>query len=1187
MAKSSKFRHNPDLGKTDVTDPLHSEFSKDTDIILINDGKVGINLERNIIGALGSRDPEHTLHVSGDANIEGPFKVGGDISGDKNVEIKGSGDIEGSLSVSGGINTSGSIEASGDISTLGKISTDGDLEVGGDIKTTGEWDVSGNARFHADVFVKDDLRVSGDFHVREDHIVGDPTSGLLASFSGREIIFGEKESGQLVEFNTGVQFFVRPTVSGSGVLLKGEGTTMGDTNIANLNVQDDLVVSGNLFVSGETTVQNITDVSITGDISGHTGRFNKLFTNGGEVIDVSDTGNFYPRLTNPSGYITRDETGNFILNSETGDFVTTGYSGLVEIASGDFTKQLTISGNPVLTGVAGGTASASPFCFFYDAINHNGIIQKTYYEARVQGKENLMLSGVLVDDASDLTLKLRFDGPDNDYVGTGFINDVEIETGNLSEHGSETRRFNGFIRGDFAGLNGFVTGKANDRESVLTLTELGGGPEATALYIDEIANSTPKADTNKGLSALKENDQINIFAEFDTSDVTEIKVDGHGLAKEKTYQSYSLSDIGGGKYKATIPVVVSSNAGNQPVRVFAKNSFGTEGEGILSNGFGGTSGERLLDQSYPSASLSVTYQNRWDGSEGLGWNAVTDKFVTGTASLSSISNFNNSTDSYRVSMTSHVDDDRVLIFDGSSLAGPNSEGYKDNTISTFYEQNKKFRMNEVPAHTASNVYAQIPVSITLIRQANGAKTYVDSNLKFRNNPQVLTSGKLDTLAFRSQNPHVIGQSEYKQGDLVSGEFTIYTKGKASNGVKYNIDNSQGWGSGPTSFKNIKDTSSENNAGAYNSYLDAYITGQVGSTSSSLTDLYVKFINNPSSSSDGISYPATGSTVVNNNDVPSFTISSIDYPANQSALNGSQQATVNHTKNSHVDVTAYGNSNSSTQGQLQISSASTFEAAKTVSRQGGSYNPSTNNFTVSGTKNSNGLVTSSSTAVRIANVAPQYTINNLNNIKTSEGQDSTDSFTITANQVLGENAPILDVVHSHKPDTTVSKTSESTTSLDGQQFVNSASYSLTVKESSTKGEFTFNFTGTGIGGQEVTVISTNPNYSISGFAEREVIASPQSLGAGLAAIGTSVSDPSNVKFENISEGISPGVGTDYTYKSYADGTQMTATIDFNDQFTVTDSVGLTSTTGDHVFNLDRENRNANAALPGAIFKIEED
>ena len=51
MAKSSKFRHNPDLGKTDVTDPLHSEFSKDTDIILINDGKVGINLERNIIGA--------------------------------------------------------------------------------------------------------------------------------------------------------------------------------------------------------------------------------------------------------------------------------------------------------------------------------------------------------------------------------------------------------------------------------------------------------------------------------------------------------------------------------------------------------------------------------------------------------------------------------------------------------------------------------------------------------------------------------------------------------------------------------------------------------------------------------------------------------------------------------------------------------------------------------------------------------------------------------------------------------------------------------------------------------------------------------------------------------------------------------------------------------------------------------
>ena len=145
----------------------------------------------------------------------------------------------------------------------------------------------------------------------------------------------------------------------------------------------------------------------------------------------------------------------------------------------------------------------------------------------------------------------------------------------------------------------------------------------------------------------------------------------------------------------------------------------------------------------------------------------------------------------------------------------------------------------------------------------------------------------------------------------------------------------------------------------------------------------------------------------------------------------------------------------------------------------------------------------------------------------------------------------------------------------------------VTDANTKGQFTFQFTGSGIGGQEVTVITNNQNYTISGFAEREVIASPQSVGAGLAAIGTSVSDPSNVTFENISEGISPGVGTDYTYKSYADGTQMTATIDFNDQFTVTDSAGLTSTTGNYVFNLDRENRNANAAQPGAVFKVGEE
>lgn len=1284
MARSSKFRHNPDLDKADVTDPLHSSSSPDTDIIVINDGRVGINLPRNKIGSLGSRDPEHTLHVSGDANIEGPAKIGGDISGNKNLKIKEDATISGDLNVSGDFKTSGSIDASGDITTLGKITTMGDLDVGGDIKTTGEWDVSGNVRFHADVFVKDDLRVSGDFHVEEDYVVGKPTSGMLASFSGDQITFGEKESGQLAEFDTGIRFFVRPTVSGTGVLLEGEGGTMGSSTISDLVVQNDLVVSGNLFVSGETTVQNVTDVSVTGDISGHTGRFKKIFVDGNEVIDVSDTGNFYPK-SNPSGFITGIETGGF---------VTTGYSGLVEIASGNFTKSLTISGNPVLTGSAGST---SPFCFFYDAINHNGLIQKTYYEAKVPGKQNLMLSGITVDDASDLTLRLRFDGPDDDYVGTASINSNEIPTGNLSEHSAETRRFNGFIRGDFGGLNGFVTGLANGRNSVLTLNELGGGPEATALYIDEIANSTPKAGHARGTTALKEDDSINVFAEFDTNDVTGIKVDSFGLAKGVSYTSYSLTDIGGGKYKATIPVTVSSLTGPQSVRIQAKNSFGTEGGTVLSSG---PSGQRTLDPLYPSIDANINYLNDWKSSQqGLGWDAVSSDAVSGRYSLS-ITNFSNGVDLFTGSLGEDSSDDRVLFTDsaGSSL-GRSIETYASNLNVLF---------NTGYAGVRDNKYdSSFKMIVAVQRVSNGAKVSKNSPLQIHNSPQVLTDGKLDQLAFRAQSPHIIGQSEHKQGDLVSGEFTIYTKGASTSDIKYKVDQTQGWGSGPTTSKAVLSPHNEGNAGQYNSFIDAHVTGQVGSTSSALTDLYVNFTNNSSNVFDDLSYPATGSTVVNNSDVPALYLSDTDYPVNQSGLKNSETATINFEKN-NIDTLYIDDNGLGGAGQLNFSNQSQFDdqleyygdlvvrtvhnqpggylrvhmsgpyttytslrfnilnlgnspsvttsgntliisypkinagglrfpfisevmsfinsqanlsavpssgvnvnhsglqptsgntqtvtvqsvpklgsngqalVKKDVSRLAGSYNISAHNFTIAGTKTSNGLKTSVSDTVNIAHAAPVFNVRNLPaSLESTSGTVSNTTFYIEANQQLNRELSLgLDPAQSNQPSLSKSVRSALPTSTPNN-FV------IGVTDANTKGQFTFQFTGSGIGGQEVTVITNNQNYTISGFSEREIYASPQSLGAGLAYLGTNVVDPNNVSMENISESIGGGVGKSYSYKSYANGIQMTATIDFDDQFTITNSAGETNTTGDYIYNLDKANRAGNAVAPGALYKIKED
>ena len=123
----------------------------------------------------------------------------------------------------------------------------------------------------------------------------------------------------------------------------------------------------------------------------------------------------------------------------------------------------------------------------------------------------------------------------------------------------------------------------------------------------------------------------------------------------------------------------------------------------------------------------------------------------------------------------------------------------------------------------------------------------------------------------------------------------------------------------------------------------------------------------------------------------------------------------------------------------------------------------------------------------------------------------------------------------------------------------------------------------------TTIATNPNYVLAGFSSRTITASPTSLGAGLASIGTTVSNTADLSFENVSEGgTAPNGGTTYTYQSYPNGTQLDNTYDVDNKFTVCNSSGVTSSTGDHVFNLDKLNRAANTSTANpAQFVIKED
>ena len=153
---------------------------------------------------------------------------------------------------------------------------------------------------------------------------------------------------------------------------------------------------------------------------------------------------------------------------------------------------------------------------------------------------------------------------------------------------------------------------------------------------------------------------------------------------------------------------------------------------------------------------------------------------------------------------------------------------------------------------------------------------------------------------------------------------------------------------------------------------------------------------------------------------------------------------------------------------------------------------------------------------------------------------------------------------------------------------SNAYSLEVTDSDTKGTFTWSVSAFNLAGIETTTIQTNPTYTLEGFTSRTISASPNSIGAGLADVGTTVTNANNITFENVSEGgTAPNGGTIYTYQSYADGIQLDNTYDLNNKFTVCNSSGVTDSDGDHVFNLDKLNRAANTSTSNpASFVISE-
>lgn len=809
----------------------------------------------------------------------------------------------------------------------------------------------------------------------------------------------------------------------------------------------------------------------------------------------------------------------------------------VEFASGNFSNGLTINGVNVsgmassINTVESVLSGSAEFLFFSDVSDNQGVTNKVFYETP---DPNLFLSGVTVASASDLRVELKWDGPNDDYVGEAFIEGQKIPLSNINQLGTDTRRFAGYIDNLNLEGNTTISGEANGRSVIIPLTELGSGPEALDIRIDPIESAIPKAGQLLGSTHLKQGDTINIEADFSTDDVSLIKVFNSGISQGVDFSSYTLSE-NNGTFTATIPVEISNRNSAQFVAIQAINSFGSTGDAVHSTGF------INLDQTYPSinAANPTNYNGRSDGLR-RGEN---------TTFSNSISNWSDSSDT--VSYTSLSSEISVVN-------------------SGIFESTKTVNYVEGIFNNSDNI------EIYALRTNNGTTDTERVTAKIANGPQII-SGSLDPLATSSTSPHAIGSQEVKAGDTLNSEIVIDGNGVSINNISISVQN-EGVSKGTQTSFSSSYTKTTLSDGTYKFTVPISVFGTIGSSNRDGDQpASFKARNNFGTQSD--KFTTADTSKLNNGSTPSVSISSISYPASQQAIKDTESATVSNTLNNY-DSVIY----SSPNNQLTISSPNTFEQNKNVDYLNGGYNVKNdggqNNIKISATKTSNGITIEDQEVVNIADSPLILSINNLASSLSSSIAGESDQFNLSSSQLM-LNTPTLSLDPSQSPPSSLTQINSGTSK-------NSNSYRINISDSDQKGTFNWQVSARNLANISTTNISTNSSYTLAGFSQRTIQASPNSIGAGLANIGTSVSNPSDVNFENISEGGSaPNGGTTYSYEPISSGTQLNNSFDLNNKFAICDSSGVADENGDHVFNLDKLNRSANTStLNPASFVISE-
>ena len=212
--------------------------------------------------------------------------------------------------------------------------------------------------------------------------------------------------------------------------------------------------------------------------------------------------------------------------------------------------------------------------FVTNITNNNGLIQPTYVTNTVPA--DLIVSAITVDDDSNLDVTVEWDGPTDEWMGVATINGVEISLGDINRY-PNTRRFYATVNIDLNNED-TITVAANGSTYTVNVTLLGQGPAVTNVSFGPL----PTFGGSQQAMFL-DGDTVQVTLTFDGVDVSSISLDGGNDTATPNINNMSITPVAVGDgtstftFDATVDTSLSTTT-DVPIKVSAKNSFGTEGD---------------------------------------------------------------------------------------------------------------------------------------------------------------------------------------------------------------------------------------------------------------------------------------------------------------------------------------------------------------------------------------------------------------------------------------------------------------------------------------------------------------------------------------------------------------------------------------------------------------------------------